>query len=133
MNTQWNVSIVFMVVILTVCLFISHKANAASPTQTQLFKNSLGKTVVEYYSYDAVSADQSPPTQWALGGSSPCTIFKGSCTGTGSGPRCVTAPARIEPDAETVEQCCGSAFQYPWVEVCPGRSQPSMGCSTCLW
>ena len=63
--------------------------------------------------------------------SSPCTRYKGSCTGTG-GNQCVTAPVSLEPDALTVTQCCSGSFQYPWVEVCPGK-EPTMGCSFCLF
>jgi hypothetical protein len=63
--------------------------------------------------------------------SSNCTTYKGSCTGFG-GNQCVTAPVSLEPDALTVTQCCSSRFQYPWVEVCPGK-EPTMGCSFCLF
>jgi hypothetical protein len=60
-----------------------------------------------------------------------CWSFAGGCTGWGS-RRCVSAPARQEPDAEIVTQCCGGWFQYPWIEVCPGESARS-GRGFCLW
>jgi hypothetical protein len=63
--------------------------------------------------------------------SSNCTTYKGSCTGFG-GNQCVTAPVSLEPDALTVTQCCSGRFQYPWVEVCPGK-EPNQGCSFCLF
>ena len=63
--------------------------------------------------------------------SSDCTTYKGKCTGTG-GTQCVTAPTSIEPDATTITQCCSGSFQYPWVQVCPGK-EATQGCSFCLF
>jgi hypothetical protein len=63
--------------------------------------------------------------------SSDCTSFKGKCTGFG-GTQCVTAPSAIEPDAPTITQCCSGRFQYPWVEVCPGKPA-TQGCGFCLF
>jgi hypothetical protein len=53
MKTQWNTSIFLTVVILTVGSMASQEANAASPAQTQQFKSSSGKTVIEYYAYNS--------------------------------------------------------------------------------
>jgi hypothetical protein len=64
--------------------------------------------------------------------SSPCTTFKGACTGMSGERQCVTAPRSLEPDAPTVTQCCSGRFQYPVVEVCPGQ-EPSLGCGFCLF
>ena len=60
-----------------------------------------------------------------------CWHFDGRCTGFGS-RQCVSGPARQEPDAEIIEQCCGGWFQYPWIEVCPGEAART-GCGFCLW
>jgi hypothetical protein len=60
-----------------------------------------------------------------------CWIFAGLCTGFGS-RRCVKAPASQNIGAAVVEQCCRGWFQYPWIEVCPGR-QATYGCSSCFW
>jgi hypothetical protein len=60
-----------------------------------------------------------------------CWRFQGDCTGFGR-RRCVSGPARQEPDAEIVEQCCGGWFQYPWIEVCPGE-EARRGCGFCFW
>jgi hypothetical protein len=64
-----------------------------------------------------------------------CTSFSGRCTGTlwWHKKQCVTAPSRMEPDATVMEQCCDGGFQYPWVEVCPGRPGPTVGCGFCVW
>lgn len=61
----------------------------------------------------------------------PCTMFTGRCTGFGR-RQCVVAPVSISPDAQTIEQCCGGWFQYPWIEVCDGRP-PRCGCGFCFW
>jgi hypothetical protein len=71
------------------------------------------------------SAQQSEPR------SGDCWPYKGGCTGFGR-RQCISAPARQEPDAETIEQCCGGWFQYPWIEVCPG-SEARQGCGFCFW
>jgi hypothetical protein len=63
--------------------------------------------------------------------SSDCTTFKGACTGLG-GTQCVTAPSSLEPDAPMITQCCSGRFQYPWVELCPGRAA-TQGCGFCLF
>jgi hypothetical protein len=65
------------------------------------------------------------------GGETQCRSFTGKCTGFGT-RQCVTAPVSISPDATTIEQCCGGWFQYPWVEVCPGK-EPRQGCGACLF
>ena len=51
MSSVWNTLMFLTVVILTAGLMASQEVNAASPTQTQQFKSSSGKTVVEYYAY----------------------------------------------------------------------------------
>ena len=60
-----------------------------------------------------------------------CRSFSGSCTGFG-GRQSVVAPISINPDANTIEQSCTGAFQYPWVEVCEGQA-PRRGCGVCLF
>jgi hypothetical protein len=60
-----------------------------------------------------------------------CWKFSGRCTGFGS-RQCVLGPARQEPDAEIITQCCGGWFQYPWIEVCPGQ-EARAGCGFCFW
>ncbi|WP_432196566.1 hypothetical protein [Streptomyces sp. bgisy027] len=60
-----------------------------------------------------------------------CWYFQSRCTGFGS-RQCVSGPARQEPDAEIIEQCCGGWFQYAWIEVCPGE-QARSGCGFCFW
>jgi hypothetical protein len=67
----------------------------------------------------------------ALENANPCTMFTGRCTGFGR-RQCVVAPVSMSPDAQTIEQCCGGWFQYPWIEVCDGRP-PRTGCGFCLW
>jgi hypothetical protein len=68
--------------------------------------------------------------RYALG-HSPCWRYNGRCTSHGA-PQCVTGPSAQSPDATTVTQCCTSASQYPWINVCP--AQPvAQGCSFCVF
>lgn len=61
----------------------------------------------------------------------PCRSFTGRCTGFGR-RQCVVAPVSFNPDALTIEQCCGGWFQFPWIEICDGQA-PRRGCGFCLW
>jgi hypothetical protein len=65
------------------------------------------------------------------GEESRCQSYRGSCTGFGT-QQCVTAPVAIAPDAPTTTTCCGGWFQYPSIEVCPGKP-PASGCGVCAW
>ncbi len=67
----------------------------------------------------------------SCGGGSECTSFQGKCTGFGT-RQCITAPVALTPDAQVTEQCCGDWFQYPSIQVCPGR-EPAKACGVCLW
>jgi hypothetical protein len=65
--------------------------------------------------------------------SSDCRTVKGKCTGIGGTTQCVATPVNLDdPTSLIVEQCCSGRFQYPWVEICPGR-EPRQGCSFCLF
>ena len=63
----------------------------------------------------------------------PCWRYYGRCASYGR-TECVRGPATQDPDAEIIEQCCGSiwVWLYPWIEVCPGE-RARTGCSFCVW
>ncbi len=60
----------------------------------------------------------------------PCWRFRGRCTGFGR-MQCVSGPEAQTPDALIIQQCCSGWFQYPWIEVCPGKTA-RRGCGFCL-
>lgn len=69
----------------------------------------------------------------ACGSAPRCNSYHGACTGSGTKQCVVGMSSYSDPSAPSVEQCCSSSSQYPWVEACEGASAPTRGCGFCVW